>query len=68
MPPTTSGFQLEDERTLTDYNLEPGAELHVVLRLRGGMLHESSGRDGLERLHEVTSSSAPASERRDICS
>lgn len=41
-----SGRQLEDDIILSNYYVENGCCFHMVLRLRGGMYNEVSGRNG----------------------
>ncbi|EJK52389.1 hypothetical protein THAOC_28340, partial [Thalassiosira oceanica] len=40
------GTHLQDDRTLSDYKIQICYTLHLCLRLRGGMYHPSSGRNG----------------------
>jgi ubiquitin len=47
-----AGRQLENENTLAMYKISAGSTLHLVLRLRGGMMHDSSGRDGTSALQQ----------------
>lgn len=41
-----AGQQLDDGKTLQDYDVQSGTTINLVLRLAGGMFTEVSGRDG----------------------
>lgn len=49
-----AGKQLETGRFLSDYNIKNGVYVQLVLRLRGGMHHESSN-GGVAVLHQAES-------------
>jgi|TARA_B110000971_G_scaffold169051_1_gene173544 large subunit ribosomal protein L40e len=38
------GRLMEEDRTLAEYNIQEESILHLILRLRGGMYDETSGR------------------------
>lgn len=40
------GKHLDDSRTLKQYDVVDGSQIHLILRLRGGMYHSISGRGG----------------------
>ena len=41
-----AGRILSNDKTLADYNIQKGSTLHIIMRLMGGMYHETSGKLG----------------------
>jgi ubiquitin C len=39
-----NGKQLEDDRALDYYDVKEDTVIHIILRIRGGMFHETSAR------------------------
>lgn len=47
-------IQLEDAKTLKDYDIYDGSTIDIVLRLRGGMMHPTSGRIDFKKVTSST--------------
>lgn len=47
-----AGMILEDDQNVTKYNIQKDSTIHQVLRLRGGMFHEISSKNGYHIIKE----------------
>ena len=45
-----AGKQLSDDKQLKDYSIQPDVIVHLMIRLRGGMYHQTSSRKDNELL------------------
>ena len=45
------GRELENYRTLNDYKINNTSRIYVVLKLRGGMMHQSSGHNNYSLIY-----------------
>jgi hypothetical protein len=57
-----NGKQLEDERTLDYYNITQDTVVHIILRIRGGMFHETSSRKDFDSVQYLCSSDPDSTE------
>ena len=64
-----NGKQLEDDRTLDYYGVNEESVIHIILRIRGGMFHETSARKdyGLVQYACMTESQIAQSWQTHIC-
>lgn len=61
------GSQLEEDRFLSDYGIGEGCTIHIVLRLRGGMYHPTSGRSDNDEEKVTISLILPNGKERSCC-